>query len=319
MDRDLATTLLYALGSLPFWTGQKKFQRFLRGQPGSFWKNETPLKPIYLNHHFYGTLRDQRPARVSRALQVLKRAGYVERTELSKSKPFPVLKLTGKGVLKYYNLLVLDRGIKAPAWWIHHVRRLEASPRSPIRTGGEFMLFSDRGYLTQAPASEPQNRIQDDKTIRFSEPPDALRPELTYLLEEVEVTAEETSRLRWGPDVNARTVASGDLRRELTHFSPRNVSPEEPNPYVLQGRLVGKDEDPDHLLLWLTLENQDEDRVRVAMPRERLDEETPVEPGGRYVIGPVRRYTGPESSGSLPNLQLKQEGTIQRTDRPGSV
>lgn len=314
---DLASTILYAVGSLPFWTGQRKFQRFLRGEPGSFWENETPLKPIYLHHHFYGALRDRRSAALSRALQALKRADYVERTDLSADKPYPVLKLTGRGVLKYYNLLVLDRGVDRPVWWLHHVNRLETHPDSALRTGGHLLRFSERYYLTQTPShGDPQERVRDDKTVPLAEPPGDSETGTTCLLEGVEVRLSKGPTLAALSDHDVRRVPPDDLRRELTHFPPRTVSPEETNPYVLRGRLVADEEEDDRLLRWLTLENEREDRVRVALPRERVDPDVPLETGGRYVVGPVRRFPEEADRGTTPTLQLQPDGSLHREDRP---
>lgn len=314
---DLASTILYAVGSLPFWTGQRKFQRFLRGEPGSFWKNESPLKPIYLNHHFYGALRDRPSASVSRGLEVLKRAGYVERTDLSADMPYPVLKLTGRGVLKYYNLLVLDRGVDGPLWWLHHVARLEDPPDSPLRTGGHLLLFSERRYLTQTPGhGDPQERVRDEKTVPLAEGPEGPEAGATFLLERARVRVPEGPALAVPSEGDVRRVAPDDLRRELTHFPPRTASPEEANPYVLRGRLVEDRADDDRLLRWLTLENEREDRVNVALPRERIDPDVPLETGGRYVVGPVRRFPEEDDAGSEPSLQLQPEGSLHREDRP---
>jgi len=317
VDRDLASTVLYAVGSLPFWTGRRKLQRFLRGEPGSFWENETPLKPLYLNHHFYGALGDRRSAEISRVLQILQRADYLERTRLSEDKPYPVLKLTGRGVLKYYNLLVLDRGIQHPTWWIHHLARLEQPPGSSIRTGGHVLSFSERTYLTQTPdRGDVQERVRDEKTLPLRDPPDDLRPGSSCFLEGVRVRPVEDARLGFDGGSGVRAAAAEDLRRELTHFSARTVSPDEPDPYVLRGTLVDDEEDPDRLLRWLTLENERNQRVRVALPQERLDADVPIERGGRYVVGPVRRHRDAKASPEVAVLQVRPGGSLRREDRP---
>lgn len=308
MDENIFRTILYAVGSLPFWTGERKLKQFIRGEAGSFWSEPKPLKPTYLEHYFFGGLQGHDDGDITRGLQRLKRSGYITKDRLSPSLPHQVIKLTGKGVFKYYNLLVTEQGHESPVWWIHHIAQLDRKPRRPISTGGEILQFSNDPHLTQTPGFvDQESRIKDEGTIRLIGDVDDvenMEPGQSVQLDRVAPQVGEGVRLGMGAPSEVHSIPASDLRRRLTHFSSRDQIPGQNNPYMLKGTLEQKKEleREGAVSLMLTREGNS---LRLRIPRELIDPEIELEEGKRYVIGPVKRR---EEEGE--QLTLKQSGEI---------
>ncbi|MFB6356738.1 MAG: hypothetical protein ABEJ65_09515 [bacterium] len=306
---DIYRTILYTVGSLPFWTGERKLKRLLRGKPGSFWEDTPPLKPTYLCHHFFSALEDTQESVITRSLQKLKSSKYVVKERLSSSLPHQVIKFTDKGTRKYYNLLVKERDIADPAWWIRHVSRLNSPTRTGFLTGGEVVEFSGSLYLTQTPAFlEPEERVRDEGTAKL---PESLNPpsgqNLILPASQYDPDSNTIHPETDGPEV--RATSPDDLRRKLTHFRARERDPSEPDPYVLKGVLNEIAERNRPPFYCLTFENEQGQTVDLLADEQHLPDEIPLESGEQYAFGPVEEARDEENNSSV--LQLKSNGQIQ--------
>lgn len=309
MDQAIFRTLLFAVGSLPFWTGERKLKQFLRGDAGSFWEEPPPLKPTYLRHHFYGALEQADNGSITRAFQRLKKTGYLTRERLSSSLPHQVIKLTSKGVFQYYNLLVTEKEHEEPTWWIHHLSRLKRRPKQPIITGGEVITFSGHHYVSQTPGFvETETRVRDEGSIRLvgeSELSDSLQPGQTIFIREFLPKIDQGVELVVSKETQLQSLPPSDLRRKLTHFSPREPMPGEEDPYVIRGRLSSAETDVAGSIK-LTLK-QDSNTIQIVLPGEQKPEQIDLQEGDEYIVGPVKR--DPENS---DHLQLQPTGEINK-------
>jgi hypothetical protein len=309
MDENIFRTMLFAVGSLPFWTGERKLKQFLRGNPGSFWEGPEPLKPTYLSHYFFGGLKEHDDGEITRGLQRLKRSGYLKKDRLSPSLPHQVIKLTGDGVFKYYNLLVTERDLDTPVWWIHHIAQLERKPKRPIRTGGEILRFTEDPHLTQTPGFvDQESRIKDEGTIRLIGDVSPIREVETgqsVQLDRVMPRVDDGLVLVMGDPTEVSTVPASDLRRRLTHFKTSHQEPGREDPYMLKGTLAEIRQLERENALSLALEKEG-NSVSLRIPRELIDPEIDLSEGNEYVLGPVKRREGEGEQ-----LTLKQSGEIQ--------
>lgn len=298
--------ILFAVGSLPFWTGKRKLIRFLAGEPGSYWQGETPLKPIYLNHAAYGALRDRSPSRIRQHLQTLLTHDYLRRADLAPDKPYKVIKFSDAGCKKYYNLLVLERGITDPLWWLHHLAQLRDPPRSPIHSGGELFAFSGDLYLSQSPPSlPPAERVKDEQTLRLAPGDRDLKPDRSYRFQDLTVVCDRGVHLAVGESTSGSTLAASDVRRELAHFPGRDDA-ETPNPYVLKGTLRSVEETPENHRI-LGLENGQGQQLLVRASPAQIPDDVTLETGSTYVLGPVRET---DDDREEAGLRLSDSGSI---------
>ncbi len=301
--------LIFAVGSLPFWTGLKKLRRFLLGQPGSFWKGETPLKPIYLNHYFFSTFAAKGRSYLSRMIQNLIESNYLTQTQLSKKLPARVIKLTDRGVKQYYNQLVNLRQLKEPAWHLHHVAQLNSPPRSAIATGGELLEFSGRLYVSQTPEFvELQQRVSDESTLELiSQNDQQPEPANVYKLEEIEVKTGEGVKLELTEKGSAEAVSGADLREALTHFPNPQVAYKGENPFILRGELVEIDKKSSHPQLLF-----EKEKAQIFLRYSQgSEEELDLETGKNYCFGPLEPKIIERRRGKIPVVELDNRGTIE--------
>lgn len=310
-QRSIAKTILFAVGSLPFWCGKKKIKKVLAGDAGSYWNRESPLKPVYLNHYFFDSLGHIKSSEISRYIQSLIKNNYFQITALSKSKPYRVLKLTGNGVKKYYNLLVTNRGFENPFWRIHHVNQLENSPKSAIQTGGRILQFSGETYLTQTPGfSEPQQQVRDDKTIIFRNNVESLEPNQKLRIKDAIVRVDDTPILTLTDSSSIQTSTGSDLGRKLSHFSNHQVREEGPNPYVLTGR-IEKINDVNARFFRILLVNSEEEKLRIRVPRNMEYSPDELSENQQYVVGPVQEVSTDTDTSDEFELELSNDGQLQ--------
>jgi hypothetical protein len=315
MNRSTYRSILFTVGSLPFWTGKNKLIRLLHGDPGSYWKGETPLKKVYLNLPFFGELSDLSKSDVRRSLQNLINADHLVRETISGDKPYLVVKFSDKGVKKFYNLLVMERGLSEPHWWLHHVSRIRNQPRSAINTGGELLEYNDTLYLTQTPAYRSQTeRIQSDQTVPIKQTNSLDSRKGHYEFRNLVVKIDNHPLLYPSDDTIVERVNAGDLGRKLSHFGTEESQVNPPDPYVIRGRLVEASEPDAEGTRNLTFRNSEDDEVIVTVKTSQIPEELSLQESKRYVIGPVTENTNEkESTPSETRLTLEESGQLRAT------
>ncbi len=316
MNRSPAKLILYAVGSLPFWTGERKLIQFLSGDPGSFWTDPPPLKPLYLGHRFFGALESESEPSLRSRLEQLKHHGYLTREPLGNHKPHRVIKLTHDGARQYYNLLSVEENHDPPCWRIQHVARLESSLNSPITTAGQVLSFSDNLHLSQTPEFvDPEDRVRDESTLRLLNPDSTAEPGQVILLKSARLDLQRGVRLRMDEETRVEPLSAGDLRRRLTHFPSAQDSSDRPNPYVIRGTLTNRPDRQDSRIR-LVLTDGDGNRLSVILTPDRIPDDVPLNPDSRYVIGPVEE-TGsePDDPGPAPVLSLTQNGELKPDNR----
>lgn len=299
--------LIFAAGSLPFWTGRKKFKRFLLGQTGSFWEGETPLKALYLNHYFFGSFAPTGESTLSRQLQALIDSDYLARKPLAPDKPYKVLKLTDRGVKQYYNQLVQRRNLESPSWRLQHVSQIESPPNSRLTSAGELMEFSGRLYLTQTPEFvDPQQRVGEEKTVELVGDLSDLSPGDTVIADDLGVKTGEGVRLAVGSSTEFNKVSGAELREALTHFSAPQSAPGQKNPFVLRGKLIEVEEHEADLRLVF---EKEENRVVLRCPPETA-EAVDRDSEKYYCFGPVEAKIVERHKGN-PVVELRDDGSIE--------
>ncbi|GEM_PF-4836627 len=301
--------LIFAVGSLPFWTGLKKLRRFLLGQPGSFWKGETPLKPIYLSHYFFATFAPKGQSYLSQLIQKLIESNYLTQTQLSKNMRARVIKLTDRGAKQYYNQLVNLRQIEKPTWYLHHLAQLNSQPRSPIVTGGELLEFSGRLYISQTPEFvEIQQRISDESTVEVIRKNDALpEPGNVYVLKEIGVKTGAGVKLELTENSSVEAVSGAELREALTHFPNPQVAYEGENPFILRGKLVEIDKKSSHPQLLF-----EKDGAQIFLRYSPGGgAELDLEIGKKYCFGSLEPKIIDRRRGNIPVVELDNRGTIE--------
>lgn len=312
MREDPYRCILFSVGTLPFWSGKTKLIKLLTGNPGSLWKRETPLKSVYINQPFFGSLSEQSESEIRRALQNLMRTGYLKQEPLRSNKPHRVIKFSEKGVKKYYNLLVIEKGFDEPFWWLHHVSRLTDPTNTPINTGGEILTYNEETYLTQTPDYRTDTqRMQSDQTLRLLNP-DWLREEQGHFqLQSLEVRAVQATSLTITGRTRIKRIPPADLGRKLNHFGTGQSQLNPPNPYLIKGTLVQVDEPGDEGKWRLRLKNENEDTLTVIAKSSKIPDELTLKQGNVYEVGPVRET--PEQTSGKENFEvtLREDGEIQ--------
>lgn len=308
MNARVYRTILYAVGALPFWTGKQKLVALLHGDPGSFWDHESPLKPVYLNQPFFGELEEHSTSEIRRSLRKLLASRHLAHEPVSGDKPYRVVKFSDKGVKKYYNLLVRERNLAEPYWWIHHVSRLEEPPNSPINTGGELLLYNETLHLTQAPAYRSDTeRMQSDQTLAL-DPGDGFDEEVGHFaFRELRVETRENTRLVVAEGTGVERAVASDLGEKLNHFGTGESQVNPPNPYVIRGTLVDSTDPDEAGHRYLTLRNEEGDPLRIRIGTNQVPEELSLEEGNNYVLGPLSET---ENDGSRFTLKLDNDGEI---------
>ncbi len=308
-DRTDYRRLIFALGSLPFWTGRNKFRKFLLGEMGSFWEGESPLKPIYLNHFFFASFAATGNNQLIQKLQHLINSGYVERSQLTPKKPHMVLKLTDKGVKQYYNQIVTRRKVKQPVWWLHHISQLKTPPKSPITTAGELIEFSGRLYITQTPKFlELKDRVQDSSTKEIIGGLEANSEQL-ICLKAVQVETKQGVTLRADKNTEKEMIDPGELRGKLTHFPAPQRDADLPDPYSLKGRLIDFKEQNERL--YLLFENNQKQQIILSCDPRFKDSVELIE-DNYYVFGPLEpKIVRRGQNNSTPVVKLGRNGLIK--------
>ncbi len=313
MTENTYRTMIFAVGALPFWTGKNKLIRLLRGEAGSYWKGETPLKRIYLNQPFFGELTELSSSEVRRRLQELLNARYLVREPVSRDKPYPVVKFSDKGAKKYYNQLVRERGFDEPYWWIHHVSRLREQPNSPISTGGELLEYNQTLYLTQTPAYRTQTeRVQSEQTLPIEGSGSTKSENGHYKFHGLEISFRKGPILTRSDKTTLERVNPSDLGRKLNHFNSEQSQVEPPDPYVIRGELVDPGEPDADGTRNLTLRNSEGDRLIVTVKTNQVPDELPLRKGQKIVLGPVTESE--DATGTRTNetwLTLEQSGELR--------
>ncbi len=300
--------LIFAAGSLPFWTGLKKFKRFLLGNIGSFWEGETPLKPIYLSHYFFASFSRTDQSRLTQLIQNLIQSNYFFHGQLAENKPFRVLKLTGKGVRQYYNQLVKKRKIAPPHWRLNHVAQLNSPPGSRIATAGEVINFSGEIYLTQTPSfPEPQARVKEEKTLKLINPRDNIEADKIIQITNLQVDTDQGVKLKPDEKSEIETISGADLRSLLTHFSAPDTTPEEENPFILKGKLAGLKVEGSSLKALFKKGNK---QVILNCDPKRQEELENSE-NDYFYFGPLKAKIIEFNEDKIPILELKKSGTIE--------
>ncbi len=266
------------------------------------------MKPVYLNHYFFASFSKAGQATVSRLLRELKRTGYITRGPLFENKPYIVVKLTGRGVLQYYNQLVSLRGMKKPGWWLQHVSQLEKNPRSGISTGGEILPYSGKVYLTQTPGFvEETNRVREEKTILIENPPE-LEAGSTVFFENIQVNTENGRKLILTEKTTTIPTDPSDLRNRLTHFPPLEDDFPRKNPFVLKGTLRDIEQKGATHRYQLTFANQEGKKLKLIADSERLPENISEKTGKKFYFGPLREART-DSRELL--LELQRDGKVE--------
>jgi hypothetical protein len=313
MKSSIYRTILYAVGALPFWTGKRKLIRLLSGDPGSFWDRETPLKPVYLEQPFFGALEDESSSILRQSLQKLFRARYLVHEELDGDKPYKVVKFSGKGVKKYYNLLVLDRDLDRPYWWIHHLNRLREPPNSPITTGGELLPYNEKLYLTQAPAYRTDTeRLQSNQTIGLRNTNRLESDSGHFAFRDVPVQVDEAPRLVLAQETETEQVLASDLGTKLNHFGTGVSQVNPPDPYTIKGQLVEATEPDAEGRRTLTLRNTEGQTLTVRIQTNQIPDELPLEEGQTYAVGPLSEESNDNSSEDSFRLTVNNDGQIRQ-------
>jgi hypothetical protein len=317
MQKQDYRTILYAIGSLPFWTGKKKLIRLLKGDPGSFWEGETPLKQVYLEQPFFGELAEYSKSDVRRAVQDLIRSDYLAHETMTGDKPYRVVKFSSKGVKKYYNSLVRHENLEEPYWWIHHLSRLRTKLNSPINTGGEILPYNEEFYLTQTPSFRTdQQRIQSSKTIKLTSSLPDMVQEGHIIARNVTIKIDSNPLLFIDDSSDVERINAGDLGRKLGHFQGRTSHRDPPDPFIVKGSLV-EVSDPDREgFIRILLQNEDNKQLKILLKTSQVPDELELEPGEKYVLGPVTEGLDRDRQSNEDfDLSLEQTGKI-RFHRP---
>lgn len=308
MNARVYRTILYTVGALPFWTGKQKLIDLLDGNPGSFWNHESPLKPVYLNQPFFGDLQEHSSSEIRQSLQKLLQSRHLVHEPVSGDKPYRVVKFSDKGVKKYYNLLVREREITEPYWWIHHLSRLEETPNSPINTGGELLVYNESLNLTQAPAYRSDTeRMQSDQTLSLR-PGDQLDEEVGHFeFRGLRVDTRKNVRLVVTNETTVERAVASDLGEKLNHFGTGQSQVNPPNPYVIRGTLVNVTDPDEDGHRYLELRNDEGDELRIQVATSQIPEELSLEEGTNYVLGPLSES---EAHDNQFTLTLASDGEI---------
>ncbi len=299
------------VGALPFWTGKRKLISLLSGDPGSYWDRETPLKPVYLEQPLFGVLKDEPSSTIRQSIQKLFRARYLIHEELDGDKPYRVVKFSGKGVKKYYNLLVQDQELNPPYWWIHHLNRLQDVPNSPVATGGELLAYNDDLYLTQAPAYRSDTeRLQSNQTILLGNTQPLETHSGHFAFRKISVRINRTPQLVLTDETESERTLASDLGNHLNHFGTGVSQVNPPDPYTIKGKLVDATEPDANGMQILTLRNTDDQKLTVRIKTNQIPDELPLEEGQSYVVGPLSEDET-ESEDTF-RLTVQNDGLIRR-------
>lgn len=317
MQKKYFRKILYAVGSLPFWTGKSKLIQFLSGKPGSFWEKESPLKPVYLNQPLFGALEDLDDSSIRRSLQSLLNSGYLCYEKISEDKPYTVIKFTNKGAKKYYNLLVIDKNLREPYWWLRHVSRIRSEPNSPINTGGELLVFNDKTYLTQAPPYlDNDDRMQSDETVRLMDKNDFELTTGHYELHSVGVGVREFPFIYLNEDTDLQKVTRSDFADKISHFSSNVSQLNPPDPYVIKGKLSSSTAPNEEGIRRLKLKNNYGKSLIINIKTNQIPDELELIDGETYVVGPLREAQDDNESGTENfYLELDDDGQIHKSRR----
>ncbi|MFB6344982.1 MAG: hypothetical protein ABEK50_04320 [bacterium] len=314
MNKSAYKTIIKTVGSLPFWTGQRKLTQFLAGKPGSFWNKESPLKPIYLSQNFFGSLSDKGTSSIRQYLQKLQQANYLYHGQISEEKPYTVVKFTDEGARKYYNILVLEEDLTEPVWRLHHVAQLKTSPNSRIATGGQVIRYNETPYLSQSPPQAPlEQRIKEESTLPLLPRSNLEFDDGYYLLRNLRFRLQQGPQLIVDGETAWSSTTAKDLQDKLTHYDSTQSQVSAPNPYVIQGRLTSV-EAGDDTNAWLKLEltNQDNQTLPIYVRRNQIPEQLELSEGGHYTLGPLSEYDHDQSPGEQFELKLDDDGEIRK-------
>lgn len=309
MNQKSYRVILFSVGSLPFWTGKKKLIKLLIGDPGSYWDHETPLKPVYLNQPFFGELSNQSTSTVRQGVQKLLTEQYLIHEAISDKKPYKVVKFSHKGVKKYYNLLVTERDLSEPHWWLHHVSRLRKPTNSAITTGGEICPYNEKLYLTQTPGYlEATQRMQSDQTIQVKNTQHLENETGHFHFRGLNPMVEDYPVLKLTEQTEVERISSSDLNKKLNHFSTFHAQTNPPNPYVIQGKLKNKTKPGENNLRTLEFHNSEDKTLKVKVRTNQIPDELTLQIGQSYVLGPLAETD--DETGSF-ELKLEESGDIQ--------
>lgn len=314
LSDDRYRIILKTVGSLPFWTGKRKLVRFLAGEAGSFWERESPLKRIYLGQRFFGALSDNSSSTIRQHLQKLQQSDYLYQGQISEDKPYQVMKFTGKGTRKFYNMLVLEEGVQTPVWWLHHVAQLEDATNTPIITGGQILEYNDTYYLTQTPPRAPlEERIKEEKTLPVLSRQPLDFDDGHYRFTDLTIHRKQGTRLIVTEETDWSTTTAKDLQETLSHYDSSQSQVAPPNPYVIQGELVAIEPgDESGTWLELTLANREDQTLPVYVKRSQVPDELELTEGNRYSLGPLAEYDHDTTPEDRFELRLEDDGEIRK-------